>query len=73
MWSLKVSKGEIHCPARENGAGKSTLVKMLFRSLQPHSGEIFWNGKAVTIANPAAARRLEFGMVFPALFAVRGR
>lgn len=62
--SLKVGRGEIHSLLGENGAGKSTLVKMLFGSLQPTSGEIFWNGKPVTIANPAAARRLGIGMVF---------
>lgn len=62
--SLAVGKGEIHCLLGENGAGKSTLVKMLFGSLQPTSGEIFWKGSPVAITNPAAARRLGIGMVF---------
>jgi general nucleoside transport system ATP-binding protein len=62
--SLAVSKGEIHSLLGENGAGKSTLVKMLFGSLQPTSGEIFWKGMPVTIPNPAAARKLGIGMVF---------
>ena len=42
--SLSVGKGEIHSLLGENGAGKSTLVKMLFGSLQPTSGDIFWKG-----------------------------
>ena len=62
--SLSVGKGEIHSLLGENGAGKSTLVKMLFGSLQPNSGEIFWKGSPVSIPNPAAARKLGIGMVF---------
>jgi general nucleoside transport system ATP-binding protein len=62
--NLEIRKGEIHALLGENGAGKSTLVKMLFGSLQPTSGEIFWKGAAVTISSPAAARKLGIGMVF---------
>jgi simple sugar transport system ATP-binding protein len=61
---LKIRKGEIHALLGENGAGKSTLVKMLFGSLEPNDGEILWNGRAVRIANPNAARKLGIGMVF---------
>ncbi len=62
--NLEIAKGEIHSLLGENGAGKSTLVKMLFGSLQPNAGEIFWKGNKVAIANPAAARKLGIGMVF---------
>ncbi len=61
---LKIRKGEIHSLLGENGAGKSTLVKMLFGSLEPYSGEILWNGQAVRITNPSAAKKLGIGMVF---------
>lgn len=61
---LTIAKGEIHALLGENGAGKSTLVKMLFGSLEPHSGEILWNGNAVRIASPHAAKKLGIGMVF---------
>ena len=37
---------------------------MLFGSLEPNSGEIFWKGEAVRIASPGAARKLGIGMVF---------
>ncbi len=61
---LTIGKGEIHALLGENGAGKSTLVKMLFGSLEPYSGEILWNGKAVTISSPSIAKKLGIGMVF---------
>jgi simple sugar transport system ATP-binding protein len=62
--TLKVKPGEIHAFLGENGAGKSTLVKMIYGALQPTGGEFRWMGKTVTIANPAAARKLGIGMVF---------
>ncbi len=62
--SLAISQGEIHALLGENGAGKSTLVKVIYGSLQPTSGEVFWQGEKLTIANPAAARQLGIGMVF---------
>lgn len=62
--TLKVKPGEIHAFLGENGAGKSTLVKMIYGALQPTSGEFRWMGKPVTIASPAAARKLGVGMVF---------
>ena len=61
---LNIAKGEIHALLGENGAGKSTLVKMLFGSLEPHSGEIFWNGRPVRITSPGVAKKLGIGMVF---------
>ncbi len=61
---LVIGRGEIHALLGENGAGKSTLVKMLFGSLEPNAGEIRWNGEAVRISSPSAARKLGIGMVF---------
>jgi simple sugar transport system ATP-binding protein len=62
--TLTVASGEIQALLGENGAGKSTLVKIIYGALQPTSGELFWDGKRVTIADPAAARSLGIGMVF---------
>jgi general nucleoside transport system ATP-binding protein len=61
---LKVHPGEIHALLGENGAGKSTLMKIVYGVTRPDAGSIEWEGKAVTIANPAAARRLGIAMVF---------
>ena len=59
-----IKPGEIHALLGENGAGKSTLVKMLYGSLQPTSGQIFWKGEPVNIGSPSQARKLGIGMVF---------
>ncbi len=59
-----VAPGEIHALLGENGAGKSTLVKIIYGVLGPDEGEIFWNGEAVSVADPHAARALGIGMVF---------
>lgn len=61
---FSIAKGEIHALLGENGAGKSTLVKILFGSLQPTAGQIFWNGKLIEIRSPSEARHLGIGMVF---------
>ncbi|KQU97705.1 ABC transporter [Devosia sp. Root105] len=62
--SFAVLPGEIHALLGENGAGKSTLVKMIYGIMQPDAGEIRWNGQALTVGNPKAARKLGIGMVF---------
>ena len=59
-----IMPGEVHALLGENGAGKSTLVKIIYGVLRADAGEIRWQGEAVEIAGPAAARRLGIGMVF---------
>jgi simple sugar transport system ATP-binding protein len=61
---LVVAPGEIHAVLGENGAGKSTLMKIIYGAVRPDAGEIRWEGAAVEIASPAAARKLGIGMVF---------
>lgn len=61
---LTVVPAEIHALLGENGAGKSTLVKILYGLVQPSEGTILWQGRPVSLANPAEARRLGIGMVF---------
>lgn len=62
--TLSVAPGEIHALLGENGAGKSTLMKIVYGAVRPDAGEIRWEGEAVEIPNPAAARKLGIGMVF---------
>ena len=61
--TLQLKKGEIHALLGENGAGKSTLMSVLFGLYQPESGEIYKNGRKVTINSPNDANDLGIGMV----------
>jgi len=56
--SLDLKPGEVHVLVGENGAGKSTLIKVLSGVYQPEAGEIYCNGRKVTIKNPYSARSL---------------
>ncbi len=62
--SLTVRPGEIHAVLGENGAGKSTLMKIIFGSVKPDAGEVFFNGERVTVKSPNEARALGISMVF---------
>jgi ABC-type uncharacterized transport system ATPase subunit len=61
--SLAVERGRIHAVIGENGAGKTTLMNILFGLLQPDEGEIFIDGKPMTLPNPAVAIAAGIGMV----------
>lgn len=56
-------EGEIHTLVGENGAGKSTLMKVFMGDHQPDSGQVFFNGEPVKIANPTKALELGIAMV----------
>jgi simple sugar transport system ATP-binding protein len=61
--NLSVNAGEIHALVGENGAGKSTLMKILYGEDLPDGGEIFFDGKKVSINNTQEAIHLGIGMV----------
>jgi len=61
---LTVRVGEIHALIGENGAGKSTLMKIAYGVARPDEGVIEWEGRPISLASPAEARRLGIGMVF---------
>jgi simple sugar transport system ATP-binding protein len=61
--TLDVRVGEIHALLGENGAGKSTLMKVLYGLHQPDSGEIWLDGRQITIGSPHEAVAHGIGMV----------
>lgn len=62
--SMEVHSGEVVALVGDNGAGKSTLVKVLSGVHRPDSGEIYFDGKPVSIDSPAAAIELGIATVF---------
>ena len=62
--NFAIEKGAIHALLGENGAGKSTFVKMLYGVLSPDQGQFIWDGQAVSITSPKAARAMGIAMVF---------
>lgn len=57
-------KGKVNALVGENGAGKSTLMKILAGLYPPDSGEIFIDGKKVSINNPKQAQELGIAMIY---------
>jgi simple sugar transport system ATP-binding protein len=49
--------GEVVALIGDNGAGKSTLVKTLSGAIRPDGGQIFVEGRPVTLSSPLDARR----------------
>jgi ABC-type uncharacterized transport system ATPase subunit len=61
--SLKIKRGEIHALLGENGAGKSTLMNVLYALFSKDEGTILWEGREVSIRDPADAIELGIGMI----------
>lgn len=61
--SFQLHKGEILGFAGLKGAGRSEVASCIFGIDQPDSGEIYLDGKKVSIASPSAAVELGIGMV----------
>ena len=60
---LSVRPGEILALLGENGSGKTTLMNMISGIYKPDKGQIFVDGKEVSIDSPEDAKRLGIGMV----------
>ena len=56
--SLSVRRGSIHALIGPNGAGKTTCFNLLTHFLVPTRGQIFYNGREITGARPAAIARM---------------
>jgi len=61
---LDVPAGQVTAIIGDNGAGKSTLIKSISGIWSPSSGQIFWNGKEVTIHTPHDASQLGIATVY---------
>ncbi|NCB33561.1 MAG: ATP-binding cassette domain-containing protein, partial [Erysipelotrichia bacterium] len=61
--SLDIRYGEILSLLGENGSGKTTLMNMLAGLYYPDSGEIYVDGKKVSIESPRDAYAIGIGMV----------
>jgi D-xylose transport system ATP-binding protein len=59
--------GEIVGLVGGNGAGKSTLIKTLSGAQKPDSGEIFIDGKPITIHSPMDAKNLGVETIYQTL------
>ncbi|HEX8857687.1 MAG TPA: ATP-binding cassette domain-containing protein [Actinomycetes bacterium] len=62
--SLHLDKGEVLGLIGDNGAGKSTLMKILCGFHQPDAGQIFLDGKAVSLRSVDHARSLGVDTVY---------
>lgn len=61
--NFELKHGEILSLLGENGSGKTTLMNMLAGIYYPDSGQIFVNGKEVSITSPKDAYNLGIGMI----------
>ena len=61
---LDVRRGEVHALLGENGAGKSTLMKILSGAYSKDAGEIYWEGRPITIHTPKDSQDLGIGIIY---------
>lgn len=62
--NFSVNNSEVVGLVGDNGAGKSTLAKIMVGYFQPDDGEIYFEGRRVTIPSPAHARSLGIDIVY---------
>lgn len=62
--NFSARSGEVHALMGENGAGKSTLMKILAGAYTRDAGEIFIDGKQVSITDPKSSRALGISIIY---------
>ena len=61
--TIECNKGEVLGLLGENGAGKTTLMNILYGLYPPDEGQVFIDGKEVSIHSPSEAIENGIGMV----------
>ena len=61
---FEVRRGEVMALVGDNGAGKSTLIKSLAGAYRIDDGQIFLDGKEVTIGSPLDAAAIGIQIVY---------
>lgn len=61
---LDVPAGEVTALIGDNGAGKTTLIKAVAGIYAPTSGDIFWEGRKVSVHTPRDAEELGIATVY---------
>jgi D-xylose transport system ATP-binding protein len=62
--SIDVHPGEVVALVGDNGAGKSTTIKMIAGVTQPDEGQIYFEGKPVSLTDPSVAEKLGIQTVY---------
>src|SRR5690349_19657409 len=62
--SFDINAGEVVALIGDNGAGKSTLVKALTGNLEVDAGELYFDGRRVTITSPHQASAMGMEVVY---------
>ena len=70
--SMRVARGETLGILGDNGAGKSTLIKILTGYHQPDAGQVYVDGKSVSLGSVDEARALGIECVYQDLALVNG-
>lgn len=65
--SIRLERGKVLGLVGENGAGKSTLIKILCGIYTKDEGEIYWDGRKVSIPDAMAAQRLGISTIYQEL------
>lgn len=60
---FELKKGEVHALLGENGAGKSTFVKILSGIYKEDAGNLYVEGKPVSIDTPKIAQQLKISVI----------